>query len=93
MPEQQLSIRSTKARTLAHKLAKKQRRTVSQVVELALEHYSKNPPPLHGSGMAEESEELFWSRIARISREDTGPDIDLEAIINEHRTFHEPIKP
>jgi hypothetical protein len=32
MAEQQLSIRSTRARKLAHQLAKKEQRTVSQIV-------------------------------------------------------------
>jgi hypothetical protein len=37
MAQQQLSIRSTRARNLAHMLAKKEQRTVSQIVEQASE--------------------------------------------------------
>ena len=45
MAEPQLSIRSARARTLAYRLAKKQKRTLSQVVELALEAFAKAEPP------------------------------------------------
>ena len=46
MAEPQLSIRSARARTLAYRLAKKQKRTLSQVVELALEAYAKLAPTM-----------------------------------------------
>lgn len=45
MPQPQLSVRSARARTLAHRLAKKERRSVSQVVERALELYAKSEVP------------------------------------------------
>jgi len=35
----QLSVRSAKARELAHRLARRERRTVATIVELALEEY------------------------------------------------------
>ena len=35
----QLSVRSAKARELAHRLARRERRTVAGIVELALEEY------------------------------------------------------
>ncbi|MFT5450276.1 MAG: hypothetical protein ACI9DC_005482 [Gammaproteobacteria bacterium] len=38
MPQPQLSVRS--ARELAHSLAKRERRTVSEIVERALEEYA-----------------------------------------------------
>jgi hypothetical protein len=90
MPEQQLSIRSTKARNLAHRLAKSHRRTVSQVVEIALEQFAESNQPSRAP--KQESSEDFWSRIARMSREAEGPDVDLMTIINEHRKPHSPIK-
>jgi hypothetical protein len=90
MPEKQLSIRSTKARNLAHKLAKSHRRTVSQVVEIALEQFAETSAAPRSAN--QESSEDFWSRIARMSREAEGPDVDLMTIINEHRKPHNPIK-
>lgn len=45
MAEPQLSVRSAKARALAHSLAKKERRSISQVLERALELYAKAEEP------------------------------------------------
>jgi hypothetical protein len=90
MTEAQLNIRSTKASTLARKLAKQQRRTVSQVVELALEQFAKSSRP--SKLVNEESASDFWDRIHR-TLYPTGnePDIDLEAIILENRQFQRPV--
>jgi hypothetical protein len=74
MPEPQLSIRSAKALNLAHLLAKKERRTVSQVVERALELYAHVEP-------AREEAPDFYARISR----DYGTDVDLDAVIREDR--------
>lgn len=41
MPEPQLSIRSAKARQLAHALARRTGQTMSHLVEQALEHYDR----------------------------------------------------
>jgi hypothetical protein len=79
MPEPQLSIRSARARTLAYRLAKKERRTISQVVELALEAYAKTPP-----AKPKESATEFWARVRR----DHGTDVDLQALIDENRKPH-----
>jgi hypothetical protein len=79
MPEQQLSIRSTRARKLAHKYAKAERRTLSQVVEAALEQYGKTHPDESRKETAAE----FYDRLHRDFS--TGPDIDLESVIREHR--------
>ena len=59
MPEPQLSIRSARARTLAYRLAKKQKRTLSQVVELALEAYAKTEPP----ALKKMSDGEFWKKM------------------------------
>ncbi len=91
MIEAQLNIRSTKAKKLAGQLAKQQRRTVTQVVELALEHFV-NHPPLAAPSAEKVTTESFWHSIARMSRESDGPDVDLEAIIAENRVAHDPIK-
>jgi ribonucleotide reductase alpha subunit len=89
MPQEQLTVRSTKARDLAHELARKQRRTVSQVVEMALERYSTDT---RETRVAKESATDFWARIAKMTQESEGPDIDLMEIINQNRKPHEPIK-
>jgi hypothetical protein len=39
MPEPQLSIRSSKARDLAHALSRRTGQPINRLVELALEHY------------------------------------------------------
>ena len=39
MPEPQLSVRSARARDLAHEIARREKRTVAEVVERALEAY------------------------------------------------------
>jgi hypothetical protein len=90
MPEAQLNIRSTKAKNLASALAKRQRRTVSQIVELALERYSSALPQVK---IHEQEASTFWKTL-NASLYPTGrePDIDLEAILQEHRQPHKPIK-
>ncbi len=80
MAEPQLSVRSARARDLAHRLAKKERRSVSQVVERALELYAHQEKP-------EEPKESAGDFYARLSRE-YGTDIDLQAIIDENRKPH-----
>ena len=87
MTEQQLSVRSTKARQLAHRLAQKERRTISQVVERALESYASNT-----AFQSSESADSFWNRIANESRNEGGPDFDIDALLSEHRTPHKPIE-
>jgi hypothetical protein len=74
MPEPQLSIRSAKARELAHRLARRERRTVASVVERALEAYESRE-----SGR--EPAAAFYRRVA----DDYGQDIDLEDLIRAGR--------
>ena len=88
MAEPQLSVRSARAKTLARRLAKKERRTISQVVERALELYARAVP----QPPAQETPEAFWDRMARDYRVDGEPDIDLDALIREGRTPHKPIE-
>jgi hypothetical protein len=77
MAEPQLSVRSAKARDLAHRLAKRECRTIADVVERALESYE-----------AREAEgEPAASFYARLSR-DHGAEIDLEAVIRDARSAH-----
>jgi hypothetical protein len=83
MAEQQLSIRSTRARNLAHKLAKKEQRSVSQIVERALDAYA-NPQ----AEAPIETGAKFWARM----HDNYATDIDLDAIIRENRKTHKPIE-
>jgi hypothetical protein len=74
MAEPQLSVRSAKAIEIAHRLALREKRTIANVVERALEEYD-----LRTTGR--EPAELFYRRIA----EECGTDLDLEEIIKENR--------
>jgi len=74
MPEPQLSIRSAKARDLAHRLARRERRTVASIVERALEAYESREA-------GREPAAAFYQRVTR----DHGDDIDLEALIRADR--------
>lgn len=77
MSEPQLSVRSARARELAHRLARRERRTVAEVVERALEAYES----------AQTGREPAAQFYARLSAE-FGTDIDLEAVIKADRTPH-----
>lgn len=83
MAEAQLSVRSTRAKILAHKLAKKERRTIAQVVEQALVQYDRTQ-----AVPDRESASDFWDRMSR----DFATDVDLDAILQEHRKPHKAIK-
>ena len=74
MAEPQLSVRSSKALKLAHLLAKKERRSIAQVVERALELYAHVEP-------TREAAPDFYARIAR----EYGTEVDLDALIREDR--------
>lgn len=80
MAEPQLSVRSARARELAHKLAKRERRTVAQVVECALEEYA-----------AQQTGRLPASQFYRELNRRYASDIDLESVIRENRKLHEGI--
>jgi hypothetical protein len=74
MAEPQLSVRSAKARDLAHRLAHRERRSIADIVERALEAYE----------VREAGREPAASFYARLSTT-YGTDIDLEAVIREAR--------
>ena len=74
MAEPQLSVRSAKARDLAHRLARRERRSIADVVERALEAYE-----IREAGR--EPATAFYGRLAR----EFGCDVDLEAVIRESR--------
>lgn len=81
MAEPQLSVRSSKARDLAHRLARRENRSIADVVERALESYEVREA-------GREPASTFYSRLATQS----GTDIDLEAVVRENRHPHLGVK-
>ena len=77
MAEPQLSVRSAKARDLAHRLARREKRSIAEIVERALEAYE----------IREAGREPAASFYARIST-NFGADIDLETVIADARRIH-----
>mgnify|MGYP001077504621 CR=1 FL=1 len=73
----QLSVRSAKARELAHKLARRENRTLAEVVERALEAYE-------GHDADREPAAAFYARL----NAENATDIDLDAIIRADRKPH-----
>jgi hypothetical protein len=74
MAEPQLSVRSARARDLAHRLARRERRSIAEIVERALEAYE-------GRETGRESPAAFYAGLA--SKD--GPDIDLDTVVRESR--------
>jgi len=74
MAEPQLSVRSAKARDLAHRLARREKRSIADVVERALESYE----------VREAGREPASSFYARLSMK-YGTDIDLDSVIRRSR--------
>ncbi len=74
MAEPQLSVRSAKARDLAHRLSRRENRSIADIVERALEAYE-----IREAGR--EAAASFYERLSR----SYGTDIDLEAVIRESR--------
>ena len=74
MAEPQLSVRSAQARDLARLLARRENRSIADVVERALEAYE-----IREAGR--EPASVFYARLAN----DYGAELDLEAVIRENR--------
>lgn len=79
MVEPQLSVRSARARELAHRLARRERRSIADIVERALETYEtiqagREPPA------------AFYRRLAAAAAGED--DVDLEAVIRTDRRPH-----
>jgi len=77
MAEPQLSVRSSKARDLAHRLARRENRSIADVVERALEAYEVREA-------GREPASSFYRRLV----DQSGTDIDLDAVIREGRRSH-----
>ena len=83
MPAPQLSVRSARARDLAHQLSAQEKRPIHAIVEDALNEYArKRPQP--------ESPEAFLKRVQAIGAGVlTDADMDmLQASIDANRTPH-----
>lgn len=77
MAEPQLSVRSAKARELAHRLARRENRSIADIVERALESYE-----IRETGR--EPADAFYARLSQ----QAGVDIDLDEIIRSGRNPH-----
>lgn len=77
MAEPQLSVRSARARALAHRLAKREQRTVAEVVERALEAYE-------AAQSGREPAAQFYTRVSQ----SFGVDLDLDAVLRASRKPH-----
>lgn len=75
MAEPQLSVRSAKACDLARRLARREHRSIADIVERALEAYEVREA-------GREPAAAFYGRLAS----NYGSDLDLEAVIRENRT-------
>lgn len=73
----QLSVRSAKARDLARRLARRENRSIADIVERALESYEVREA-------GREPAAVFYSRLAV----QVGTDLDLESVIREVRHPH-----
>ncbi|MFN3635468.1 MAG: plasmid stabilization protein [Rhizobium rhizophilum] len=78
MAKPQLSVRSAHARDLAHRLARRENRSIADIVERALEVYETQQT-------GREPAADFYRRISAQS----GLDIDLDASIKADRQAHE----
>jgi Rv0623-like transcription factor len=74
LAEPQLSVRSARARDLAHRLARRENRSIADVVERALEAYEVREA-------GREPASSFYERISV----NYGTDVDLEAVIRSGR--------
>jgi hypothetical protein len=81
MTAPQLSVRSAKARDLAHELSAKEKRPIHAIVEDALVEYAKRHP--------KESVQAFLRRLGAIGGKEADDDLaDLEGFIAENRKPH-----
>ncbi|TMJ17910.1 MAG: plasmid stabilization protein [Alphaproteobacteria bacterium] len=83
MTAPQLSVRSAKARDLAHELSRRERRPIHAIVEDALTDYARRHP--------KESAASFLRRSRALSAGDDDGVREVEAAIEEHRRPHKGI--
>jgi hypothetical protein len=87
MTAPQLSVRSARARDLAHELSRRERRPIHAIVEDALVEYARRHP--------NESAAAFLRRMRAIGAEDEaaaagmeGAIAEVEGVLEEHRQPH-----
>jgi hypothetical protein len=80
MAAPQLSVRSAKARDLAHELSRRERRPIHAIVEDALTDYARRHP--------KESAAAFLRRMRAIGEVDDEAVAELEGALEAHRRPH-----
>jgi hypothetical protein len=84
MTAPQLSVRSARARDLAHELSRREGRPIHAIVEEALSDYARRHP--------RESAAAFLKRMRALSPADDQAIAEVEASIEEHRRPHRGIE-
>ena len=84
MTAPQLSVRSKRARDLAHQLSRREGRPIHAIVEEALAEYARRHP--------RESAAAFLKRMRAAAPGDDAAIADVEAAIEEHRLPHKGIE-
>ncbi len=84
MTAPQLSVRSKKARELAHDLSRREGRPIHAIVEEALNEYAQRHP--------KESAAAFLRRMRAMAAGDDGAIAEIEAAFEDHRMPHEGIE-
>lgn len=80
MTAPQLSVRSAKARDLAHELSRRERRPIHAIVEDALTDYARRHP--------KESAAAFLRRMRAIGEADNEAVAEMEIALDAHRRPH-----
>ena len=83
MTAPQLSVRSAKARDLAHELSRRERRPIHAIVEDALDDYARRHP--------KESASAFLRRMRGIGDADNDAVAEMESALEAHRRPHRAI--
>ena len=84
MTAPQLSVRSKKARDLAHELSRREGRPIHAIVEEALSDYARRHP--------RESPAEFLKRMRAVAPVDDETIAEMEAAMEENRRPHEGIE-
>jgi hypothetical protein len=84
MTAPQLSVRSKKARDLAHDLSRREGRPIHAIVEEALTDYARRHP--------RESAAAFLKRMRALAPPDDEAIAEIESAIAEHRRPHRGIE-
>ena len=80
MAAPQLSVRSAKARDLAHELSRRERRPIHAIVEDALTDYARRHPRESAAG--------FLRRMRAIGEADNEAVAEMERALETHRRPH-----